>query len=231
MTGLNIIAGCGYYVDVSHPKDMPTRSVESLAEEMIADIKQGIAGTDVRAGIIGEIGTSQPVTDSEEKVLRAAAHAQKNTGAAISVHFHWRGRQAPRVLRLLESESVDPGRVILGHQDDIENPGLEYYVSIAQHGAFVAFDCFGDENYADEVGLVHARDIQRAEFVEHMIDAGFVDNILLSHDVAYKTHLRSFGGHGYGHLLRTIVPMLRKLSVTDSEIKRMMVDNPARAIG
>ena len=229
-TGLNIISGCGYYVDRSHAPDTSSKTAAQIADEIIKEITEGIGETDVRAGIIGEIGTSQPITENEKKVLIAAAQAHKVTGVAISVHFHWRGKHGPQVVRLLESEGVDPSKVILGHQDDIVNPTLEYYASMAQTGAFVQFDCFGAEAYSDELGLVHARDTQRVEFVERLIDAGYVDNILLSHDVAYKMHMRTFGGQGYGHILRTVVPMLRNRSVTEAEIRRMLVENPKRAV-
>jgi len=40
-------------------------------------------GTDIRAGYIGEIGISEVFDDKERKVLRAAAIAQKDTGAVI----------------------------------------------------------------------------------------------------------------------------------------------------
>jgi phosphotriesterase-related protein len=230
-TGLKIISGCGYYVDRSHAPDTSAKTVDQIADEIVKEITEGIGGTDVRAGIIGEVGTSQPITENEKKVLVASAHAQKVTGVAISVHFHWRGKHGPQVVRLLESEGVDPAKVILGHQDDILRPTLEYYVSLAETGAFVQFDCFGSEAYSDELGLVHARDVQRVDFVERLIDAGYVDNLLLSHDVAYKMHMRTYGGYGYGHILRTIVPMLRARSVTEDEIKQMLVENPKRAVG
>jgi phosphotriesterase-related protein len=229
-TNLNIIASCGYSVGRSHPSDMSTRSVDEIADEMIRDITEGIAGTDVRAGIIGELGTSYPITDNERKVLRAAAHAHKNTGVAVNVHFNWRGRQAPKVLDLLESEGVDPAKIVLDHQDGTESPTSEYFVSLAQRGAFVAFDGFGEEHYNDEMRHAHPRDVDRVKFVARLVEEGYVNNILLSHDIAHKNHYRRFGGHGYGHILRTIVPMLRELSVTDAEIRRILVDNPMRSV-
>ena len=130
----------------------------------------------------------------------------------------------------MESEGMDPAKVILDHQDGTENPTPDYFLSLAQRGAFVAFDGFGEEHYNDEMSHVHPRDIDRAEFVKHLIEAGYVENVLLSHDIAHKNHYRKFGGHGYGHILKTIVPMLRELSVTDAEIRRILVDNPMRSV-
>jgi phosphotriesterase-related protein len=91
-TGLNIIAGSGYYYHDTHPSDMGKRSVSKLAEEMARDITEGVDNTGIRAGVIGEIGISPAMHPHEKKVLQAAAKAQKQTGAGISVHiFPWAG--------------------------------------------------------------------------------------------------------------------------------------------
>src|SRR5216117_3563814 len=85
-TGLNVVMGAGYYVGASHPPDMDRRTVDELAREMIADVTAGAGDTGVRAGLIGEIGTTYPWTDNEQKVLRAAVIAQRETGAPLMVH-------------------------------------------------------------------------------------------------------------------------------------------------
>lgn len=229
-TGLNIIMGCGYYVGHSHPPDMGSKTVTQIADEMIRDITEGVDGTDVKAGIIGEIGTGHPVTENEKKVLRAAAHAQKNTGVAVNVHVNWRGKHGVEVIKLLESEGVDPARIILSHQDEIESPTMEFYKEMAERGAYIEFDCFGEEDYNEEWDYVHTRDTDRMAWTKRIIDAGYIDNLLFSQDVCYKIYTREYGGYGYDHILRSIVPMLRKYSVTEKEIKYIMIDNPRRAI-
>ncbi len=229
-TGLNIVSGCGYYVAASHPTDMQAMSVDQLAEEMVRDITVGIDGTDVKAGIIGEIGTSHPITENERKVLRAAAHAQVQTGVSINVHMNWKGKHGPEVIDLLESEGVDPSRIILSHLDNVENPSFEYYKSIAERHAHIEFDCFGEEDYTLELDYAHPRDSERVLSLKRIIDGGYIDSILMSQDVCYKMYTRTYGGYGYDHIQQTILPMLRKLSVNDAEIRHMMIDNPRRAI-
>jgi len=71
-TGLNIVARCGYYVYKTHPSNVDTRQVEEIAMEMIKEITEGIDDTGIKAGIIGEIGTSDPIYPDEIKVLQAA---------------------------------------------------------------------------------------------------------------------------------------------------------------
>jgi phosphotriesterase-related protein len=45
-----------------------------------------------------------------------------------------------------------------------------------------------------------------------------------------KTQLHAYGGMGYDHLLRRIVPALRSRGVTSSMLDAMLVDNPRRLL-
>jgi phosphotriesterase-related protein len=82
-TGLNIIMGTGYYLASSHPSHFAAKSDEEITGEMVRDIMVGVGNTGVHAGIIGEIGCSVPLEDSEKRVLRCSAVAQQQTGAAM----------------------------------------------------------------------------------------------------------------------------------------------------
>ena len=103
-SGVNIIAGCGYYKVAGHPPDMAERSVEDVTAEIVRELESGIGDTGIRAGVIGEIATGSPLYDvprdvwdlrdhedmvpDEEKVLRAAGRAHIETGAPVSVHIY-----------------------------------------------------------------------------------------------------------------------------------------------
>jgi len=229
-TELNIIAGTGYYTAATHPPDMTRRTVDRLAQELITNIQAGFPGTDVKAGIIGELGVSYPIEENEKKVLRAAAWAQRSTGVAITIHLPWRGKHALQVVRILESEGVDPRRIIIGHMDDMEDMTYDYHRAVADSSVYLEFDCFGQENYVDPESFVHPRDTERVEALNRLIDAGYIDSLLLSHDVCLKMYTRTYGGYGYDHILRTIVPMMKRIGLTETEMNHMLIDNPARAI-
>src|SRR2546428_12337594 len=77
--------GAGYYVGISHPADMDSRSEEALCAEMVHDIEVGVGDTGIKCGHIGEIGC-EAQTPNEMKVVRAAARAQRATGALLNVH-------------------------------------------------------------------------------------------------------------------------------------------------
>jgi phosphotriesterase-related protein len=228
--GLNIVAGTGYYTARTHPPDVVEKTEDQLAEEMIRDAEEGFQGGDVKAGIIGELGISHPIADNEKKVLQAAAHAQRSTGLAISVHLPWKGKHAPTVIHTLESQGVDPRRIIIDHMDDMEDMTFEYHRTVAEHGVYLEFDCFGQEDYVEEQNFIHPRDIDRITALKRLVDIGYIDSILLSQDVCLKTYTRKYGGYGYGHILRTIIPMMKRNGLTETEINYMMIQNPARVL-
>ena len=228
-TGLHIIMGTGFYVQPAHPMWVADATIEELAAHMIGELTEGFAGTEVRAGIIGEIGTRSPIHPDEEKALRAAAHAHRATGAAINVHLSIFAREGQRVLDiLLNEEGVDPARVALSHLDEL--PDAEYHRGLAERGVYVEFDCFGSECYFDEDGTHEPSDAERVDALLRLLDAGYEQRLLLSHDVCTKMQLRRYGGLGYDHILRSIVPRLRRRGVDEATLRCLLVENPARLL-
>ena len=82
-SGVHIICGTGFYVDSCAPSYAKTMSERELVDFMIKEITMGIGNTGIKAGIIGEIGCSWPLTEFERRVLKAAAICQKETGENI----------------------------------------------------------------------------------------------------------------------------------------------------
>ena len=83
-SGVHVVMGAGYYVDAVHPEDMDGRRPgRSGAGDYVRDIVDGVDGSGVKAGIIGEVGCTWPLTPNERKSLAAAAISQRETGAAL----------------------------------------------------------------------------------------------------------------------------------------------------
>src|ERR1700738_31378 len=59
-TGVNIIAGTGYYTSITRPAGFNQRSIDSIASELVSDVVSGFASTGIQAGIIGELGIEGP---------------------------------------------------------------------------------------------------------------------------------------------------------------------------
>ena len=227
-TGLHIVAGCGYYTQRSHASEVAALSESQLLERLLDEIANGLGGTDVRPGIIGEIGTSSPVHPDEAKVLRVAAAAQAKTGLAINVHVAIFRREALVVLDILEAAGADLSRVVISHLD--EQPDTAYHRAILERGAYVEYDTFGSESYFDGDGSAEPSDRERVDCLIELLDAGFGDRLLISQDVCTKVQLLKFGGSGYGHILRSIVPRLRRRGVDDATVLKLLVENPARVL-
>jgi phosphotriesterase-related protein len=233
-SGLNIVVATGCYVAQSHPPHIATQDVDELTAWMIKELTVGIDGTDIRAGIMGELGVSEGGHPDEEKVLRAAAAAQAETGAPITVHNAIpHERQAFKVLRILETEGADLSRVIMGHMTQ-SVPDISYHRAIADTGAVLEFDRFGAELYNDSWGgknYCEQRDAEVVVEIADLVRKGYADRVLLSHDIGFKVQLSTYGGLGYAHIPRRVVRYLANLEVPSEAIHQMTVLNPARILG
>ncbi len=229
--GVNIIAGCGYYTADTHPRDMDDKTVEQIVAEILRDLNQGIDGTSIRAGVIGEIGTSAPIHPNEEKVLIAAAQVHAETGVGIIVHTYPWGKHGLEAIDILQRHGARLDKISINHIDvEID---LDYCTELVKMGAFIEFDDFGKEYFIDRrfrgfAGGVFARDYERVQAVKHLINAGYVQNILVSNDVCLKTLLHKYGGWGYDHVLTNIVPMMRDEGISQEDIDVLLKDNPRR---
>lgn len=234
-SGVHIVAATGCYVAPSHPPHIARQDVDQLTEWMVHELTVGIDDTDIRAGVIGELGVSEGGLDlQEEKVLRAAAAAQRETGAPITIHNAIpHERQGFRVLRVLETAGADLSRVIMGHMTQ-SVPDIAYHRAIADTGAVLEFDRFGAELYNDSWGgknYCEQRDAEVVVEIAELVRKGYADRILLSHDIGFKVQLSSYGGLGYAHIPRRVVRYLTNLEVPDEAIHQMTVRNPARLLG
>jgi len=234
-TGLLIVMGSGFYCEYAHPEIVARSAVDELAGLIVRDVREGIDG--VRAGIIGEIGVNGQekgtwrylgeMTPDEEKVLRAAARASIETGAAMCVHQPNRASAVGAILAVLAEEAVPPERVILGHMSSV--PDFSAHVEALERGYWIAYDNFGMGLLAN-AWYRPIQDAQRIEWLLEVRRRGFLHRVLISHDVWCKVQLRRFGGGGYAHILRTVVPALRERGLSEDEVDRLLVRNPAEVL-
>ncbi len=220
-TGITIIMGCGHYRDPYLNHDWFNRhAVDAIAGQIVADIEEGVNGTGIRAGIIGEIGADKwYISAAEERSFRAAARAHLRTGLTISTHAA-RWPVGLEQVRLLAEEGVDPRRVIVGHADTVPIP--DYHLNLARQGCYISFD---------SIGTGTPYDLSRAvDYVLALARAGFGDQVLLSHDVFLRGHLHADGGPGYGYLLTEFLPLLVEAGLDPEEVRSLVTVNPQRAL-
>jgi phosphotriesterase-related protein len=249
-TGVQIVHGTAFYTRSSHPDRIDEMTRDDIAEEFTQDISEGIDGTDVRAGIIGEIGVTDTADndgeidkefhDEELTVLRGGVDAAIRTGASLSIHppFHrtaeWpTSRRCLEILDIIEEEGLPADRVIFCHRDGSKwhDSDLTYRKKLAERGAYVEFDLFGHpDRPRPEFNDAGAADTDRIQWIRDLITAGYEDRLLLSHDVFLKYSLIKYGGYGYSHILKNILPALRDFGVTEKQIETMVEDNPKRIL-
>ena len=232
-TGVHIIAGTGFYLDLTLPREVKEMTIEQMYERMMRDITEGFPGTDVRAGLIGEVGISSPMTPIEERSLRAAVRVQKDTGLAMNVHMGYSADLRQHVIGLLRKEGANFQKIAFAHCDG--NP-LEVNRELAEAGGYVEYDNFGIEFYVDngafdaDTAFYFATDAERVRSAKTVIDDGLSDRLLFSQDVCSKYWTAQYGGHGYAHVLEDILPMLEHMGVARETLARIVRDNPMRLL-
>ena len=218
-TGLKIVCSTGFYLASYHPEWMNEATKEDVAKIYIKDLYEGIDGSDIKAGLIAEIASSPKAFEgNEKKILEAAGIASKRTGFAVSTHT---GRfTAVETIETLLKEGVDPDKIIIGHQDLIDDS--DYHISLLKYGVNIAFDTCGKVAYmADEIRAKNARKI---------VEAGYGDHLVLSNDISRHTYLTTFDGPGYLAVMGSVVPLMIKEGLSEDMIRKFLIDNPARIV-
>jgi predicted metal-dependent phosphotriesterase family hydrolase len=216
--GINIVAGTGFYWERFHPTWLADMSETDMVRLMVSDLTQGFAGTDVKAGIIGEIGTNhRAISPAEERVIRACAAAQREVPVPIATHALFT-RIGMDQARAFADAGADLDKVVIGHVDT--TPDVDYHEELIGFGVWIAYDAIGQLDKQPDEG--------RADAIVELIRRGHRDRILLSTDVGKRGALRTYGGQGYDHVITGFLPLLRERGLTEADIEVLTVRNPQR---
>ncbi len=236
---INIVAATGLYTFDELPRQLQSRGPGSLlgGEEpmtgmFVRDIREGIAGTGVKAAFLKGVVEEKGLTPDQERIHRAIAATHRETGVPITVHTNSEHETGRLALDLYEAEGVDLTQVVVGHAGDSND--LDYLRSLADRGATLGCDRFGLDRYNTTE--------RRVATVAALCAEGYADRIALSHDAscyidfyageAAQQALRAAAPNWhYEHISRDVLPALREAGVTDDQITTMMVDNPRRYFG
>lgn len=217
-SGVHVIAATGFNKGAHCDALVEGRSIGELADEMIREVQEGVEG--IRAGVIKAGSSKDRITPNEEKVFRAAARAQRETGAPISTHTE-AGTMALEQVRLLTSEGVAPERILIGHMD--RKLDWDYHLAVANTGVTLGYDQFSKEKYYP--------DSLRVEMVCRMVKAGFGKQLALSGDMARRSYWTSYGGGpGLTFILWRILPWLREAGLTQEDIDELLLHTPRRLL-
>jgi phosphotriesterase-related protein len=230
-TGVNIIMGCGYYVEEYQDPSNKERSVDDFAKEMIGQVFDGAWGTNVRSGMIGEIGSQNPWTDLEKRVMRGAVIAQQETGAGLNIHPGRREDLPLEIANTVKEWGCDLTRTVISHIDRTILD-VDPLLRLAETGVVLEFDMFGVENtyYPLKESVDLPNDGMRLRLIRALVDRGHIDQVVISHDIDCRTRLVNFGGHGYGHIFENVVPLMRARDFSEAQIDAILIDNPRRLL-
>ncbi|XP_046884260.1 phosphotriesterase-related protein [Hypomesus transpacificus] len=226
-TGVHIIGGAGYYVDCTHSESTKKMTVEKLTDVIVSEVLHGADGTDIRCGVIGEIGTSWPITASETKVLQATAYAQTQLGCPVIIHPGRNPAAPTEVVRILQEAGGDISKTVMSHLDRTifdEGELLEF----AKLGSYLEYDLFGTEmlNYPYNLEVDMPSDSQRVKTLAFLVKEGYEDRIVVAHDIHTKNRLTKYGGHGYSHILKNIVPKMLTRGINQNQVDKILIENP-----
>jgi phosphotriesterase-related protein len=197
---------------------------DPMVDMFIGDIRDGITGTGIKAGLLKCAIDHQGMTAGVERVMRAVTMAHKETGTPITVHTHPGSRQGLAVKKVLDEEGVDPRRVVLGHSGDTTD--TDHLAELADAGFVLGMDRFG-------INLETTFEA-RADTVVEMCRRGYAESMVLSQDASCYIDWIDPGVMAllpqwrYTHIHEEVLPYLLDKGVTQEQIDTMLMDNPRR---
>lgn len=217
-TGFPLVVPTGVYREPWILPWMHEASEDRLFDWMLEELQEEIERSGVQAGFIKLSAGDDGLTSTEAKVLRAAARAGAATNAIIGSHTI-RGRVVKDQLKIIEQAGYTPERFIWIHTQ--AEPDFNLHLEIAGRGAWIEYDSIGDP----------AEDEKFIGWIQKVLEAGFGDQLMLSHDRGWYDPAQPGGGtpRPFTYLPETFVPKLVAAGVPEADVRRLTVDNPFRA--
>lgn len=216
-TGINIVTNTGQYKEPFLPPETFEVTSEKLAEGWIAEFESGIDGTSIRPGFIKTAVDPGILSAIQRKVIEAAAITSKATGLTIGTHTGF-GIPALEIQTILESYGVDPARWIFIHAQNESDYGLLRLA--AKRGSWIELDGLGPQS-----AQKHLVPLLK------LLDDGFEDQVLLSHDAGWYTVGKEPGANKkpYTYLQTTFIGIMKRYGISNETIQKLTIQNPARA--
>lgn len=231
---VHLVASTGWYT----PNVLPTffqfhgpgRTIDGpdpLVDLFVSDVTVGIAGTPVRAAMLKVMTDADGITPDVARVMEAAAIAHRETGVPITTHSHPASRNGLAQQAFLGQRGVPAQRIIIGHSGDTDD--LDYLRELMDNGSTIGMDRFGMEHVLPD----HAR----LQTVAALLEQGYADRMVLSHDAAFYSHVtppswRAINAPRWrmDTISRHIVPALREAGASSDQIDQMLIGNPRRLL-
>jgi phosphotriesterase-related protein len=231
LSGVNIICCSGWYIQL--PPFLGSFTADQFAQLFAREVREGIEGTNIKAGILKSASDFGGVTPDNELILRGVARAHGMTGAPIMLHSYAPDQIGRQQIAILKEEGVNLKRVKIDHLPDTTD--IEYIAWVAEQGCYLGMDRLPGIHVPP---LVRVSPEGRVMTIKALIDAGYANRILLGHDTflvstffdnlpeAAKNKLAADNPYGFLYIHKYVLPKLRELGVSEKVINNICVDNP-----
>jgi phosphotriesterase-related protein len=217
-TGVHVLTNTGYYGAANDryiPKHAYEESAKQIAARWVKEAIEGIDGTGIRPGFLKLGVDSGPLSEIDRKLFEAACLAHRETGLLITVHTSDATEAAGKQLEILKAHGIASDAWVWIHANNCKDDGA--LKSAAEAGAWLSFDGIAPENIERHIQLISM-----------MKSMGRLGQVHLSHDG------NSFRAGGrpmkpYSALFTHFMPAMRDAGFTAAEVRKMTVENPARA--
>ncbi|WP_242497795.1 phosphotriesterase [Microbacterium protaetiae] len=229
-TGVHIVASTGlgpeenlggYFLtpQTNPPTPWPA---DRFAELFAAEVTEGMVVPRVQrraaAGLIVTALSATGMTPTDESLIRGAARAAVQTGAALS----FRAPADPRAaLEIALEEQLEAGRIVVAGVDAAAAAAAGTARALAERGAYVAIDHVGSAGGSDDID-----DDARAALVAELVGLGLGRRIVLSADAVGVAKGHPDVDVDYDVVLTGFVPRLKAQGLAADEIRGILVDNP-----
>jgi phosphotriesterase-related protein len=221
-TPIHIIMPTGVYRDDYVPAWIKDRTAEDMAQLWVRDLTSGVEDTGLKAGFIKIAVSDDGPRPIEERILKSAAIANRQTGAVVASHTP-NGAIFKKQWRILEEAGLPPDKFIWVHANLEKNE--QYHLEAANIGVFVEFDGVGAP-WQSQQAMVDA--------TLSLVETGYLRKILLSHDAGWyqpgRPQGEPEGGYrGYTALTESFIPALRAAGLAEENIEQITHHNPFSA--
>lgn len=216
---MHILTNTGMYKEPYLPQYAFEKTADELAEMWINEFRNGIEGTGIKPGFIKIAVNPGSLIPIQQKIVHAAAKTSLATGLTIASHTV-NGVAALEELDILEQEGVSLNKFIFVHAAGEGNQ--DFHFRVAERGAWVEYDSVNKGSSAQNLNLIKA-----------MLEKGYEDKILISHDSGWYNVGQPKGGNinGFTYIPKDFVPLMKQSSIDQNIIDKLLITNPAVALG
>lgn len=222
-SGVHIVSVTGYHLPIFYEEGhwVFGDSEEALYARFTRELSEGMIDHGTHTGVIaGAVKAAMDIdgpTGRFAVLLRAAARAAADAHVPLILHTE-RGIGGVEAVKLCETQGLAPTHLLVCHVDR-QVGDYSPHEQIARTGAMLEYDTIARYKYHD--------DEAEQRLILHMLSRGYRDQLLFSLDTTSE-RLLSYGGKiGLTFLLKAFLPTLAQAGVSETDLRKIMVDNPA----